>query len=83
MFWFFHRGLSPHLQRAHAGRTQCDPPNTYPLARRVLGRYAPGTRRASGPVPVIADVRKTYECHPQTDRNSHSGVAPFFRPVGA
>ena len=22
MFWFFHRGLSPHLQRAHAGRTQ-------------------------------------------------------------
>jgi len=23
----------------------------------VLGRYAPGTRRASGPVPVIADVR--------------------------
>jgi hypothetical protein len=21
MFWFFHRGLSPHLQRAHAGRT--------------------------------------------------------------
>ena len=21
-FWFFHRGLSPHLQRAHAGRTQ-------------------------------------------------------------
>ena len=36
---------------------QCDPPNTYPLARRVLGRYAPGTRRASGPVPVIADVR--------------------------
>jgi len=35
----------------------CDPPNTYPLARRVLGRYAPGTRRAIGPVPVIADVR--------------------------
>jgi len=35
---------------------QCDPPNTYPLARRVLGRYAPGTRRASGPVSVIADV---------------------------
>ena len=31
-------------------------PNTYPLTRRVLGRYAPGTRRASGPVPVIADV---------------------------
>jgi len=24
----------------------------------VLGRYAPGTRRASGPVPVIADVRQ-------------------------
>ena len=23
----------------------------------MLGRYAPGTRRASGPVPVIADVR--------------------------
>jgi len=35
---------------------QCDPPNTYPLARRVIGRYAPGTRRASDPVPVIADV---------------------------
>jgi len=33
-------------------------PNTYPLARRVLGRFAPGTRRASGPVPVIADVRQ-------------------------
>jgi hypothetical protein len=37
MFWFFHRGLparrslgegrSPHLQRAHAGRTQAHPPN--------------------------------------------------------
>jgi len=36
---------------------QCDPPNTYPLARRMLGRSAPGIRRASGPVPVIADVR--------------------------
>jgi len=24
----------------------------------VLGRYAPGIRRASGPVPVIADVGK-------------------------
>jgi|GEM_PF-3508097 len=36
----------------------CDPPNTYPLARRVLGRFAPGTRRASGPVPVIADDRQ-------------------------
>jgi len=35
---------------------QSDPPNTYPLARRMLGRYAPGIRRASGPVPVIADV---------------------------
>jgi hypothetical protein len=34
----------------------CDAPNTYPLARRVLGRFAPGTRRASAPVPVIADV---------------------------
>ena len=31
------------------------------MARRVLGRYAPGTRRASGPVPVIADVRRKYE----------------------
>jgi len=30
----------------------------------VLGRYAPGTRRASGPVPVIADVgqKKTTLC---------------------
>jgi len=26
----------------------------------VLGRYAPGTRRASGPVPVIADVSQKY-----------------------
>jgi hypothetical protein len=26
----------------------------------VLGRYAPGTRRASGPVPVIADVSNQY-----------------------
>jgi len=33
-----------------------DPSNTYPLARRVPDRFAPGTRRASGPVPVIADV---------------------------
>ena len=24
----------------------------------MLGRFAPGTRRASGPVPVIADVRQ-------------------------
>ena len=49
---------------------QCDPPNTYPLARRVLGRYAPGTRRASGLVPVIADVmlRK----NPRMPRNEHS-----------
>ncbi len=30
------------------------------VARRVLGRYAPGTRRASDPVPVIADVRYKY-----------------------
>jgi hypothetical protein len=22
MFWYFHRGLEPHLQRAHAGHTQ-------------------------------------------------------------
>ena len=35
---------------------QCGPDNPSPLSRRVLGRYAPGTRRASGPVPVIADV---------------------------
>jgi len=26
----------------------------------MLGRFAPGIRRASGPVPVIADVRKQY-----------------------
>jgi len=37
---------------------QSDPPNTYPLARRLLGRFAPGTRRASDPVPVIADDRQ-------------------------
>jgi len=36
---------------------QCDPPNTYSSSRRMLGRFAPGIRRASGPVPVIADVR--------------------------
>ena len=48
------RSTQPELKQAE----QCDPPNTYPLARRVRGRYAPGTRRASGPVPVIADVRK-------------------------
>jgi hypothetical protein len=22
MFWYFHKGLEPHLQRAHAGHTQ-------------------------------------------------------------
>jgi hypothetical protein len=42
MFWFFHRGLpatpklgeggSPHLQRAHAGRTQSGRGNPYKLA---------------------------------------------------
>ena len=46
---------------------QCDPPNTYPLARRVLGRFAPGTRRASGPVPVIADVRSDQNEYSQKD----------------
>jgi len=29
----------------------------------MLGRSAPGIRRASGPVPVIADVRGRYEDH--------------------
>ena len=37
---------------------RCVPPNTYPPSRRVLGGFASGTRRARGPVPVIADVRK-------------------------
>jgi len=37
---------------------RASPPNTYALARRVLGRFRTGIRRASGPVPVIADVCK-------------------------
>ena len=28
----------------------------HPVARRMLGRYAPGMRCASGPVTVTADV---------------------------
>ena len=47
------------LKLCYTKKDKCqrsDPPNTYPQARRVLGRYAPGTRRASGPVPVIGDV---------------------------
>ena len=24
MFWYFHKGLEPHSQRAHAGHTQGD-----------------------------------------------------------
>jgi hypothetical protein len=35
-------------------------PNAYPLSRRMLGRFAPGIRRASGPAPVTLDVRKKY-----------------------
>jgi len=27
MFWYFHRGLKPRLQRAHAGHTQAAAPN--------------------------------------------------------
>jgi hypothetical protein len=27
MFWYSHRGLEPHLQRAHAGHTQDVTPN--------------------------------------------------------
>ncbi len=37
---------------------QCSPPNTYPPSRQMLGRFAPGIRRASGPVSVTADVRQ-------------------------
>ena len=36
MFWFFHRGLSPHLQRAHAGRTQANEPDRPTAALRLL-----------------------------------------------
>jgi hypothetical protein len=46
---------------------QCDPPNTYPLSRRLLVSFfaslfvlLAGTRRASGQVSVIADVREKY-----------------------
>jgi len=53
---------SLHHNSPQSGLVQpCDPPNTYPLARRVLGHFAPDTRRASSPVPVIADVRKIKE----------------------
>jgi hypothetical protein len=27
MFWYFHRGLEPRLQRAHAGHTQASDGN--------------------------------------------------------
>ncbi len=27
MFWYFHKGLEPHLQRAHAGHTQAGSSN--------------------------------------------------------
>ena len=36
MFWFFHRGLSPHLQRAHAGRTRGDGPNHHAFGTFVM-----------------------------------------------
>jgi hypothetical protein len=29
MFWYFHRGLEPRLQRAHAGHTQAGACNHY------------------------------------------------------
>jgi hypothetical protein len=44
MFRFFHRGLAPHLQRAHAGRTQCDPPTGYPRHAPCWFRFAPLAR---------------------------------------
>ena len=31
-FWYFYRGLEPHLQRAHAGHTQAMSGNAVPPA---------------------------------------------------
>jgi hypothetical protein len=47
-------------------RTMLAPPNTYPLSRRMLVASLPGIRRASGPVPVTADVGKNRIAHPAT-----------------
>ena len=32
MFWYFHKGLEPHLQRAHAGHTQVETQQTLSAA---------------------------------------------------
>ncbi len=62
IIWFFHRGLpappklgeggSPLLQRAHAGRTQCSPPNTHPPSRHgawsLRSRHMPRRRLSAG-----------------------------------
>ena len=49
-----HEARAPYKQNAH----RSDTPNPYPPARRMLGRFAPGIRRASGPGQVIADVSR-------------------------
>ena len=35
---------------------RASPPNPYPSLRRMLGRFAPGIRRADGPGQVTGDV---------------------------
>jgi len=49
MFWFSHRGLSPHLQRAHAGRTRGDGPNHHAFGTFVTHPADAGSApKASG-----------------------------------
>jgi len=47
----------------------------------MLGRYAPGNRRASGPVPVIADVLRRDESPaivtPHSDRITGVGTCSY------
>jgi hypothetical protein len=42
--------------------------NAYPPSRRVLGRFAPGTRRASGQACLTLDVRRLGVLVPENTR---------------
>ena len=60
-FWLFDTMLGDRRSERKEDNSQpCRPPNTYPQSRRMLVASLPGIRRASGSVPVTADVRKQY-----------------------
>ena len=47
---------SPGKDNKQKQSERASPPNPYPSSRQVLGRFAPGIRRADGTGQVIGDV---------------------------